>query len=80
MTNSGLASMVNQITQIPTPRDTRINKEDYELWKKHAVWDGLRGLRYGQSFCNHFNITDNLLYYSLTWDSADQYIKKTYID
>jgi hypothetical protein len=57
-----------------------ITEEDFELWQKDVIWDCLHGLRYGQSFCNRFSISDNLLYYS-TWpqDQMDSYIKRNYI-
>ena len=57
-----------------------IDLEDYDLWLKDVIWDCLHGIRYGQSFCNRFGITDNLLYYT-TWptEQIDEYIKKTYI-
>jgi hypothetical protein len=57
-----------------------ITQEDFELWQKDVIWDCLHGLRYGQSFCNRFSISDNLLYYS-TWPQAqmDDYIKRNYI-
>jgi hypothetical protein len=57
-----------------------INRGDYEQWKKDFIWEALHGIRYGQSFCNHFGITDNHLYYgtnSLEW--SDNYIRKTYL-
>lgn len=59
---------------------TLISPEDYELWQKDVIWDCLHGLRYGQSFCNRFGISDNILYYS-TWpqDQLDGYIKKHYV-
>jgi hypothetical protein len=57
-----------------------ISTEDYEQWKKDYIWEALHGIRYGQSFCNHFGITDNHLYYGtggIEW--ADKYIRKTYL-
>jgi hypothetical protein len=58
-----------------------ISPEDFELWQKDVVWDALHGIRYGQSFCNRFGISNNLLYYT-TWpcEQIDEYIKKTYVD
>ena len=66
--------------QSGTPRSL-IPLEDFELWQKDYTWDALHGLRYGQSFCNHFNITDNLLYYN-SWsiDQTNEYIEKNYIE
>jgi len=57
-----------------------ISQEDFDVWQKDVIWDALHGIRYGQSFCNRFGITDNLLYYN-TWppEQMDEYIKKHYI-
>ena len=57
-----------------------ITQEDYEQWRHDYIWEALHGIRYGQSFCNHFGITDNHLYYGtngLEW--SDKYIRKTYL-
>ena len=57
-----------------------IDPEDYIQWKQDFIWEALHGMRYGQSFCNRFGITDNHLYYNngdIEW--ADNYIKKTYL-
>jgi hypothetical protein len=57
-----------------------ISTEDYEQWKKDYIWEALHGIRYGQSFCNHFGITDNHLYYGTGGiECADKYIRKTYL-
>ncbi len=59
---------------------TAISTEDYELWKKDYIWEALHGMRYGQSFCNHFGITDNHLYYApgdIAW--CDRYIRENYL-
>ena len=57
-----------------------INQEDFEIWQQDYTWDALHGLRYGQSFCNRFNISDNLLYYT-AWppEQMDDYIRKHYV-
>jgi hypothetical protein len=58
-----------------------ITQEDFELWQKDVIWDALHGIRYGQSFCNRFGISDNLLYYT-TWppEQLGDYIRKHYIE
>jgi hypothetical protein len=58
-----------------------ITQEDYDQWRRDYIWEALHGIRYGQSFCNRFGITDNLLYYT-AWDhiQIEDYIKRTYID
>jgi len=61
-------------------RAIAISQEDYEQWRHDYIWEALHGVRYGQSFCNHFGITDNHLYYApgdISW--CDQYIRKTYL-
>jgi hypothetical protein len=58
-----------------------ISLSDYDLWKRDYIWEALHGIRYGQSFCDHFGITDNHLYYApgdIAW--CDKYIRKNYID
>ena len=60
-----------------------ITQQDYLQWRRDYIWEALHGIRYGQSFCNHFGITDNHLYYNdynngrTEW--ADDYIRKTYV-
>jgi hypothetical protein len=63
--------------QIRTP----IGLEEFDLWRHDYIWEALHGQRYGQSFCNRFGITDNLLYYT-TWpaEQVDDYIRKHYIE
>jgi hypothetical protein len=58
-----------------------ITSKQFEQWKQDFTFDALYGLRYGQSFCNHFDITDNLLYYN-PWsvDQTNEYIKKNYVE
>jgi hypothetical protein len=57
-----------------------ITADDYEQWRHDYIWEALHGIRYGQSFCNRFGITDNLLYYT-AWNhiQIEDYIRKNYI-
>jgi hypothetical protein len=62
-----------------TPRSL-ISQEDFNQWREDFIWEALHGQRYGQSFCNRFNIHDNHLYYNtgdIEW--VDNYIRKTYL-
>ena len=71
--------LVDFADQAGKPHKT-VDQDDYEQWRKDFIWEALHGIRYGQSFCNHFGITDNHLYYntgSIEW--ADDYIRKQYI-
>ena len=61
-------------------RQHSIDHAAYEAWKLDFTFDGIRGMRYGQSFCNHFGITDYVLFYKLDWTSADQHIRKLYLE
>ena len=71
------ANMVNDMTteyHLPT-EDNSVSIEDYEQWKREYTWDALVNIRYGQSFCNHFNIQDNRLYYERDWVKCDNIIR-----
>ena len=70
------------LTTLPSSRHSTISitTEQFEQWKKQYTVDGLRGTRYGESFCKYFNITDYVLYYSLTPEQADTYITETYFE
>ena len=60
-------------------RGNSILQAEYDAWRDEFVFDGIRGMRYGQSVCNHFDITDYVLFYMLDWDKADQHIRKLYL-
>ena len=60
-------------------RQNSIPETDYNMWQKMFTFEGIRGARYGQSFCNHFGITDYVLFYMLDWGKADQHIRKLYL-
>jgi len=76
--------MVDVMQTKHTPLRTwsgKIDREEYEQWRKDFIWEALHGMRYGQSFCNRFGLHDNHLFYNtgdIEW--ADEYIRKTYID
>ena len=61
-------------------QQSSVTKAAYEDWKREFTFEGIRGLRYGQSFCNHFDITDYVLYYKMDWASADQHIRTVYLE
>ena len=60
-------------------RRNSILQAEYDAWRGEFVFDGIRGMRYGQSFCNHFGITDYVLFYKVDWESADQHIRTVYL-
>jgi hypothetical protein len=61
-------------------RKNSISESDYNMWQRAFTFDGIRGARYGQSFCNHFDITDYVLFYKMDWESADQHIRMVYLE
>jgi hypothetical protein len=71
--------MVEQMMHEHDQTLRKISRAEYDQWARGFVFDGLRNQRYGQSFCNHFDITDNILFYAQTVDEADRYIQKIYI-
>lgn len=75
-----MSHMVDELMQDPSVScQTKISKDAYEQWARGFVFEGLRNLRYGQSFCNRFGIKDNILFYSSTVEEADRYIQDNYI-
>jgi len=60
-------------------RQNQITQYQYTNWTKDCLLDLCKGLRYGQSFCNQFDITDNILYYTVDCQRADQHIQKYYV-
>jgi len=65
--------------------DTKVNRAysispaEYDEWKRAFTFEGIKGARYGQSFCNHFDITDYVLFYKADWASADLHIRTVYL-
>ena len=57
----------------------RVTDQQYEDWKRQFTADALLGQRYGQSFCNRFGITDNLLFFTKDIKWCERYIKDRYI-
>ena len=67
-----------QMSRNPNPIK-HITEKEYLLWQPAYTFEGLHGVRYGQSFCNHFDITDQILFYTSDQKWCDTYIRKTYI-
>ena len=61
--------------------NVKVSQSDYDHWRnKIFTFEGIRGIRYGQSFCNHFGITDHILFYRDDWQQSDEHIRKFYIE
>lgn len=57
-----------------------LTEDNYVRWDRAYIFDAMRDQRYGQAFCNHFGITDNLLFYERDADRARRRIRQHYID
>ena len=57
-----------------------ITMDDYLTWQKEYTFDALQDLRYGQSFCNKFNIQDNRIFYERDWMRSDVFIRSEWIE
>ena len=75
-----MSHMVRELMDQGEPRNNdRVTQEQYQQWARGFVFEGLRNQRYGQSFCNRFGITDNILYYERDYQTADAYIRRHYV-
>ena len=76
-------TMVTQLlTKFDLPTqvvETPISLDQYEQWQKEFTFDALQDLRYGQSFCNKFNIQDNRIHYERDCALCDQLIRREWI-
>ena len=56
-----------------------VTRTQYEDWQHGFIFDGLRNLSYGQSFCQRFGIRDHILNRSGSGYEKDPYIRKHYV-
>ena len=76
---SSVTSMLQQILRKQTD-DVQVSVQDYEKWHESFLFETLQfDTRYGQSFCNKFDITDYILYYMRDIKRADEHIRKHYL-
>jgi hypothetical protein len=74
--------LMHYTDRLNATRDIRISREEFEQWKCEYVFDALRGVNYGVSFCNRFGVRDNLLEYvpaDLPTEWIDDRIEKHYV-
>lgn len=70
--------MVSDLTRSPNSKEIKISHQDFEEFYHYWLFDLIKGLRLGQAFCNRYNITDNILFYSNNCQ-AQEYILKYYV-
>ena len=73
------AGITADLSSSGIPANTKITAEQYQKWQQGYLFDAIRDLRYGQSFSNEFDITDNILFYERDAAWADKYIKQNYL-
>jgi hypothetical protein len=57
-----------------------ITREQYEEFKHQYIFDVLKDLRYGQAFCNYFNIQNGTpLFYFRDMATCERWIEDNYI-
>lgn len=77
----GIQSLVDELMLARHGRTAQeeLTEEAFQAWDRAFIFDAMRGQRYGQSFCNQFGITDNILFYERNRERAQQYIRKHYL-
>jgi len=72
--------MVDQLGARCNARDLKISESDFEHWQKLYTWDALKGIEYGASFCQYFEIYDAVLQlFRLHTNELEQYIRESYV-
>ena len=56
-----------------------ISEQEYQDWQQNYLFDALRSMPMGESFCKHFKIQDYILIYALDQAKADNYIREQYV-
>lgn len=74
------SSLTADLSRSTSHVNVKISMEQYQEWQQSYLFDAIRDLRYGQSFCNTFDITDNILFYERDAAWADEYIRLNYLD
>jgi hypothetical protein len=80
MTDSMFDSMIRSLVSRGNPEAKTIKLAEYESWQKLYTFDALQDVRYGQSFCNHFDIQDHRIYYERDWVRCDTLIRREWIE
>lgn len=62
-----------------TSTTRKITTEQFNEFRKHFTLNALRGLKYGQAFCNYFDITDYILMSSDKFSTSEDHINKIYL-
>ena len=73
-------NMVDQLSARFNARDLKISESDFEHWQKLYTWDAIKGVKYGASFCQYFEIYDAVLQlFDNHTDELEKYIRESYV-
>ena len=67
------------VTQHETKNTGKVTMSAYKKWQKLFSFDALRGKKYGESFCDYFDITDYRIKFDSNWDSCDRIIRSEWV-
>jgi len=75
------AQMAQQLLQRQPPgaEPNSIDLGSYLEWQRNYTFAALQNIRYGQSFCNYFDVTDNRIFYDRDWVRCDALIRKEWL-
>lgn len=68
--------MVSFLDKQPKPE---ISKQEYEIFRKEYIFEQIKGKRYGQAFCERFNVNDMVVNCLVDEDIAREMIEENYI-
>ncbi len=73
--------IVAQLDQVSKVSDVyrTVTMHEYNDWRKQFSWHALQGKRIGQSFCEHFDITDYRIYYDSDVERCLGLIERDYV-
>lgn len=75
-----IGQMAEEVLQTNMPyRTFKLNKQEYEEFKRCYTLIALRGLSYGEAFCEYFDIHDYLIQRDTDNNRVDKLIKHTYL-
>lgn len=83
--NGAFSQMVNKLSHIKDIKDInfiakKISIIEYGEFQKQWIMDALKGYRFGQSFCEYFEISNaSPLYYFKSNKFAEQWINDNYL-
>jgi hypothetical protein len=73
-------NMVDQLSARFDARDLEISESAFEHWQRLYTWDALKGIKYGESFCQYFEIYDAVLQlFDSHTDDKEKYIRQSYV-